>query len=372
MFNYDKVMKKLDKFDDLSKKKKEKLFDEIFLSNDFRNWFYGFGDPSENPPMTKPMVEKLFSILANPKYIRKVTKYINNKTYEEFDHTAGSIAFLIIDQAVDSLNKANKEIGVDYKAGEINSKFAKEFKEKSETYSTYVSDLMEALKDKARNEVKSICKKSGLPRALVFTTYFQIPAKKYIQKFKTTMYVNQFLRDIYRWVGSNGIEDVSSIRWGSYFGSLFGGDLVASVALAIMLEGVRRIDDYRDYDHFDDVREVWDSLTNFAITELDNAPENVRRQMLDIYVKRISRLFNNGNGPRLRVDLLNLPSTFHNLTGTISQYADRIAAITRSKNDRVSDIRLNKNDKIFAMSKDIKDYDSSEEIDNDSDDEDEE
>ena len=126
------------------------------------------------------------------------------------------------------------------------------------------------------------------------------------------------------------MDDVASIRWGSYFGTYFGSEMASSAALSVLLEGVSRINMYRDLEHFDDVRKVWDSLTNFALAELDRAPENVRRQMIELYIKRIEKLFRNGNGPRLRVDILNIPNAFNHLSNTITQYTNRISRITRA------------------------------------------
>ncbi len=337
MFDYDKLAKKLGKFNELSNKKQGKVLETIFCSNDFREWFYGIGENAEAQPMTKPMVNKIFTSLATPVALKRVTKFIGSKTYEDFDHTACSIAFLVVEQAIEISNHANGEISDSYKNGELAAKEAKKYKAKSEQYSEYVADLMNALKDKAKPDVKEICKKTNLPKSLVFTTYYMVPGRKYIPKHKIGMYVNQLLQEIYKWTGNTGIDDIASIRWGSYFGNFFGSEMTSSAAISILLEGVRRIDAYRDSDHFDDVREVWDSLTNFAMTELDKAPENVRRQMIEIYVKRIDRIFRNGNGPRLRVDMLNIPATFQNLADTVSRYTERISRITRSNVRQIED-----------------------------------
>ena len=333
MFDYDKLAKKLGKFNDLSGKKQRKVLETIFCSDDFRDWFYGVGENSEAQPMTKPMVNKIFTSLATPAALKSITKFVKNKTSEDFDHSACSIAFLVVEQAIEISNKANAEIADSYKNGDLVAKEAKGYKEKSEKYGEYVADLMAALKDKARPEVKEICKKTNLPKGMVFTTYFMMP------KFKVGMYVNQLLQEIYKWTGVNGIEDASAIRWGSYFGTFFGSEMTSSAAISILLEGVRRIDAYRDSEHFDNVREVWDSLTNFAMTELDKAPENVRKQMIEIYVKRIDRIFHNGNGPRLRVDMLNIPNNFANLADTVSKYTERISRITRSNMQQVDNFR---------------------------------
>ena len=44
MFDYDKVINKLGKFDELSEKKQKKWLRVIFCEKDFREWFYGVGD----------------------------------------------------------------------------------------------------------------------------------------------------------------------------------------------------------------------------------------------------------------------------------------------------------------------------------------
>ena len=75
------------------------------------------------------------------------------------------------------------------------------------------------------------------------------------------------------------------------------------------------------------------------MTELDKAPDNVRRQMIELYVKRIDRIFRNGSGPRLRVDLLSVPAAFQNLAETVSHYTDRIARITRASAKQVDDFQ---------------------------------
>lgn len=355
MFNYDKIAKKLGKFDELSNKKQGKVLEAILCGDEFRDWFYGTGENSNEQPMTKPMVDKIFGSLAAPKTMKRLTKFIKNKTTEDFDHTACTIAFLVVEQAIEASNAANREISEGYKNGDLASKDAKNYKEKSEKYSEYISDLMNAIKDHARSEVKEICRKTNLPKGMVFTTYFMIPDRKYVPKYKIGMYVNQLLQEIYKWTGNSGIEDIPSVKWGSYFGTFFGSDMTTSAAISILLEGVRRIDAFRDTEHFDDVRQVWDSLTNFAMNELDRAPENVRRQMIEIYLKRIDRIFRNGNNPRLRVDMLNIPTNFQNLADTVSKYTERIAKITRATTNQVEDFR-----KQYVKDKDTQEKKSSE------------
>ena len=62
--------------------------------------------------------------------MKRATKFIKNKSVDDFDHTACSIAFLIVEQAIESSNLANKQISENYKNGELASKEAKECMEK--------------------------------------------------------------------------------------------------------------------------------------------------------------------------------------------------------------------------------------------------
>ena len=49
--------------------------------------------------------------------------------------------------------------------------------------------------------------------------------------------------------------------------------------------------------------------------------------MMDIYLKKVNHLFTDGNGARLRIDMLNIPSEYGNLARTMSHYVDRLAKI---------------------------------------------
>ena len=330
MFNYDKLIKKLNKFEDLSNKKQRKTLDIIFKDEEFHKWLLGLESDCDQP-MTKQMVDKLFAILESPKLIKAVTSYIENNNYEEFDRMSRMVGWIMVDNCIQSSNDAILQVDDDYKAGSVDNKTMKEFRQKAAYYSEYVEELMNALKEKSKYDVKDISNKSNLPKNLIYNMYFIMPPKKYIPKHKILMYMSQLLKEIYTYTGDYGMDSIESIKWGPCFGSFFGNELTTSSAIAILLEGVRRIDSYRETDYFSDVRDVWDSLTNFALNELNNAPENLRRQMLEIYIKRLSKMYSNGNSPILRVDILNLPNEFSNLTNTIRRYSDRIEQIVGNK-----------------------------------------
>lgn len=332
MFDYDRVIKRLGRFDDLPGRIKQEVLEDIFIDPGFREWFYQVGEGAKSQPMTTQMVNKLFTTLCIPSVFNGVIRFWKRYDSDKLDRTACCIGFMVVEQAIEQSNKASKEVSDGYQSGEISNRDAKTYKERNESYNDMISTMMETLKNRVRNEVKSIASKTNLPTGLIYAVYFMIPGRKYIPKFKISMFMNQILSEIYKWTGSCGMEDIEFIRWGPFFGSCFGNELVASAAVSILLEGVQRIDNYRDAENFDDVRSVWDSLTNFALTELNNAPEHLRRQMLELYLKRITKIFSNGRTPRLRVDILALPTDFSNLVNTVRRYSSKIHDITQSPN----------------------------------------
>ena len=134
-------------------------------------------------------------------------------------------------------------------------------------------------------------------------------------------YLNQVLLSIYRFVDDHHY-DTSKIDWKEFFRILFGDKNVIEAATFILLEGVHRIDEYGD-----EVNDTFNQLTMFALKELEIAPEGLKTQMLDLYVKRISRMFANRTFD-LRANLLDIdPMRFPNLAKTVDHYASQISEI---------------------------------------------
>lgn len=220
MFEYDKIVKKLEKFDELPEKKQKKTLNRVFCDESFREWFYGVGDNKDSQPMNNTMIQKLFNLLARPVVVKVLIDFINSQDSETFDRTSCAIAFLVIDNGIDALNKANGDVSEESKNGSLSNKELRTYKERSERYTEYMGDLLNAIKEKSGREVKEICKKCNLPKTLVYTTYFIVPGRKYVPKYKVSMYMNQILRETYKYVGSNGLENIEMIRWGVCLGPI--------------------------------------------------------------------------------------------------------------------------------------------------------
>ena len=344
-YSFDKCVKKLEKFDELPAKKKKKLFSTIFCGKEFREWYFQVGESKDNQPMTNAMIKKLMNLLARPQIIRELKEFIDSQDYETFDHTTAYLAFMVADTGVDSLNTANSGIKEESDNGLMSTNDVRKYSEKSEKYMSLISDFLDVLKDKLHKEIKNISNRSNLPKDMIRALYCVVPGKAYIPPYKVSGYTSMLLREAYKYTGANGIDDIRSIRWGEMFKTFFGDNMTPSVALAILMEGVKRIENYADTDHFQDVKSIWNSLTNYALAELDNASEETRRQMMELYIKKASKLFHNGNGPKMRINILAVPSEFSRLHETVMRYSDRIQSIVGTDMGRPRDNRDNYNDR---------------------------
>jgi hypothetical protein len=122
-------------------------------------------------------------------------------------------------------------------------------------------------------------------------------------------------------------NELSEIDWKVFFKTLFGKENVLECATFILLEGAHRTKGFKHQN----VRKIWDSLTAFALDELEGADAPARNQMIELYIKRIEKMFANGSFD-LRVDLNSLPETeFPQLTQTVAKYADQLSRAFKTK-----------------------------------------
>jgi hypothetical protein len=109
------------------------------------------------------------------------------------------------------------------------------------------------------------------------------------------------------------------------FTYLFGEDKLCDVAMFVLLEGVHRLNKYNN----PDIRKVWDSITDWALHQLESSPEILRNQMIELYIKKVSKMFENDSYD-LRCDLLKLSKDlFPNLVASIDKYRTKIKEITK-------------------------------------------
>ena len=194
-------------------------------------------------------------------------------------------------------------------------------RENLEEYDAVCVTLVKLIRKIDKRDIKQLMFRANAPEGLAECVVVTVPEIKYVTNFRVGFYLNQVLLSIYRFVDDHHY-DTSHIDWKEFFRILFGDKNVIEAATFILLEGVHRIDDYGD-----EVSETFNQLTMFALKELEIAPEGLKTQMLDLYVKRISRMFANRTFD-LRANLLDIdPVRFPNLVKTVAHYANQISEI---------------------------------------------
>jgi hypothetical protein len=195
---------------------------------------------------------------------------------------------------------------------------------------SYQEDLRTILKE-ARGMVKGPAKKlagiTGVPKELCISALFTVPSAQYLDSYKVGFYLKSLLGNIYGFVDLNADAfelDFDEVDWPHFFKAVFGKERVPDVASLILLEGAERID---KCENKRDVRECWDALTHFALKSLNKAPESVRDQMIELYLKRLNKMLADHNID-LRVDLRMIDNfRFENLANTVKKYKGKIDSI---------------------------------------------
>jgi hypothetical protein len=327
MFDYEKVIKKLEDFKKLSDKKQVKYLLKLLDDDDFMSWLYNASEDKSNAPITTDVVERLYGALTKPKVMNAMIKAIDQNRYY-LTRTHSTFVYSICNYAVGLNNERTEFLSKELEAGNIDKKEAKETKEKLKKYAEIIEALLKGAKKIVKYEAKELADRTNLSKELCIISYWRVPSPEFVPIHKVSPYLNTLLTTIYDDAAENGYRRVPN--WRTYFTEIFGKDKLPSVATAILLEGVNRIDKYKNRDSINAVRDVWDSLTEFALKILNESPDDVRNQMVELYIRRIEKMFKNKTYD-LRVNILSLPNQFDKLISTVSKYTDKINEILNPK-----------------------------------------
>lgn len=323
MFDYEDTIFDLGKLSDMKEKKRLKFLKNLLNDEDFMEWLFN----PKNSPQTTEKVSKLYDIMTKPKTMRALADMIQEYEPQSFDRTQATFMWSICNMAIKDNNDRITELDKQKKDGDISNRDYKDLSDKIDEYTTYIERLIKMVQKIVKKDAKRLSKETNLPRHICATALYNAPDPKYIDRYKIGYYTNNLLNTVYADVVNFGdFED--NVKWRPYFKEIFGKDNVAEVATFILLEGVHRIDKYKNSSQ---VRACWDSLTGFALKELNDAPDSIRSHMLELYIKRIDKMFSNGSFD-LRVNLLTLDEIdFPKLAKTITGYADKIKDILSAK-----------------------------------------
>ena len=319
MFELRNVMRTFDDFDDMGDKKKAKFINTLFHDNDFMQYLF---DPAKNEN-TESEIVALYQAVTQPTVIKAMYETIQDTGYSEYDRSVATFINSICNQAILYNNEILEDAASKKRSGDLTNREYTQFSEKCEKYNGYIAELLKCSRKIVKPIAKDLCAETGIPRYVCTIALRSAPETKYIKTYKVPYYLSNILNNIYSEVDKMG-DFSENVNWRPFFKTVFGKDNVIEAATFILLEGVHRID---KYENSKDVHACWDSLTSFALKELNDSPDQLRNQMIEIYIKRISKMFAN-HAFDLRVDLLNIDkNTFPKLASSVSNYADKIQSI---------------------------------------------
>ena len=324
---YEKAISKLEKFTELNKEKQVKLLKKILTDDEMLKWQF---DPGQNKqPYTGEMFNKLYKAMAMPAALKSYEPMLNRYGKETFTRSSIVILHTVLTYALEIHNSMIESYKNEVSATGAN-KETKDMKNRVEKYAEHLDSLKGVIQKLVKPWLKSLSSDTGLSRDIIFKALMVAPEVKYIPQQRITSTTVHLLEEIYSEANISGFPAKGSgVHWKPLFKTIFGIENIPSVAVSILLEGAHHIDKYRESDNLICVRDCWDSLTKFALNELEECPDKVRSQMIELYLKKAENLINRRNGrpTDLRVNLTRLPNEFRNIIRTVDFYKNQFDSI---------------------------------------------
>lgn len=325
---YEKAITKLDNFKKLPKEKQIKLLKKILTDEEMIKWQF---DPTQNKQAyTAEMFNKLYRAMALPTPMRMYMPMYEHYGKETFSRSSIVILHTILTYALDIHNSMINSYKSEMAESGHNAE-TQDMKARCEKYSEHLDSLKDVIQKLVKPYIKSLTNDTGLNKNMVFKALMIAPEVKYIPQQKITSTTITMLEEMYSEANTSGFPARGAgVNWKPLFKLVFGVENLPSAAVSILLEGAHHIDKYRGSENLICVRDCWDSLTKYALDELENCPDKVRSQMLELYLKKAENLINRRNGrpTDLRVNLTRLPNEFRNMVRTVNFYQTQFDALS--------------------------------------------
>ena len=315
--NIAKTMDKLQRYSELSDKKQNKLVVMLFEDEEFLEWLFGSNGDVQ---ASRQELEKLYFSLSNSFVLYKITEYLRESDDILNPRTTYYIITNILTSSVNRLNSESSRIVEKYNEHESDMYTTREANKSLSSYKKNLEKIDGLLEEIYGGVINKINKYSNVPNPLIKECYGKVPDLRFI--LKMGMYVNEVLKSIYEYFGKVGADVY--IKWEPFFAGVFTEESISEVVISILLEGNSKIERYKDLPYFDEIPMVWDSLSTFALEELDKLDHSILSRVLDNYINRCSRIMRKHPDTTLRVNLLNTPKEYGNLRAIISKNSDRI------------------------------------------------
>lgn len=332
-FSSNELLRLLDQdhLEGLSPKKRRKTLEKFLMDDDVMSFLFM---PSKvDKTVSADYVKELYSRLTTSTCLHTIASIMSRTDPGELDRTRSTFLTSLCNIAIENNNNALKEGDRMKEKKSISNSELHQLSDIIEDMNEDIVYILKFLRKNVKSEAKRLNAVCDVPVCICQLGLSTIPESKYIDRYKVGFYLNKLLGEIYADVNEFDAFETASVEWDRFFSNVFGKDNVLEVATFILLEGVNRIDKYKNQKA---VKACWNSLTDFALKYLNDAPVSNRTQMIELYIKRIEKMFQNGVFD-LRVDLTKLSQiNYPRLVDTVVKYADKITAIINKGSEMVS------------------------------------
>lgn len=308
------------------------LTDEEFLMAVFRPT----GGPGYGKEDLSAKIAQLYDAASRRKTISAISDALDDYGYGGMGRPSAVFLVTLVNLGMASIDAKATDLGRQQDHDDISNRDFNRHMERLDDFQDDLFNILKVAQKIVKGKAKNLAHDTSLPKEICMSALFSVPSPDYLDQFKIGFYLKNLLGNIYGFVNMNAEEmdfDFDDVDWKLFFTAVFGKTRVPDVASLILLEGAGNIDKYKNA-HY--VRECWDSLTQFALKTLNHAPESVRDQMIELYLKRLNKMLAD-HSIDLRVDLRTIDNfRFENLADTIIKYKSKIDSVM-SRINRPSD-----------------------------------
>lgn len=307
----------------LERKLRSLVADERFLKAMFKP------DTAKVPKETiNAAIARIYDVASKRSAIATLAEAISDYGYMDMGRASATFLVSLVNLGMATIDEKATDLGREKDHDEVSDREYNRQMAKLDSYQEDLHRLLKYAKRIVRNKARDLAEISNLPRNICTSALFSVPGVEYVDTYKVGFYLKTVLSNIYGYVNiaPEEFDDFDEVRWREFFRAIFGKNRLPDVASLILLEGVERI---QNYDNYRDVRACWDSITQFALKTLNGAPESIRDQMIQLYLKRLNKMLAN-HDVDLRVDLRMIDDfRFDKLAETVTKYKAKIDSIMK-------------------------------------------
>ena len=278
----------------------------------------------DEKPKASDLIVIIYDRATRPAIIHGLAKYLDEQSFYSYNRNVAVFFVSLVNLGMSEMNVRAQDIGNRRDHHDIDDEEYDRWMKKFERYQEDLEIILAAARKIIRSDARLLNRTSGVPKKLCQSGLYTVPEDSLLDNYKIGYYLDLLLNNIYGFVDMTGglVDFRREVNWSRYFSKIFGVYRLPDVASLIMLESPDRIEQYKNQPAA--VRDCWDSLTNWALKNLNSQSSDVRDHMIELFLKRVNRRLDKW-GFNTRIDLRKIDDLrFKDLASTVKKYWDRI------------------------------------------------